>query len=136
MYVWLYERFSIIILQQEDGNRRNSENLLVKKCLRSFFGFGHIMYGLSIFFSKIYQMIVTQHAHIYSFHTSKFYFGEIFVLIFSSIQPLSLESSSPHLCTYSIVAFEKGYWGGKTTLGVYPKIILPRVSLVQLIRPG
>ena len=33
-------------------------------------------------------MIVTQHAHIYSFHTSKFNFGEIFFLIFLSIQPL------------------------------------------------
>ena len=36
-------------------------------------------------------MIVTQHAHIYSFHTSKFNFGEIFVLIFLSIQPLLQE---------------------------------------------
>ena len=33
-------------------------------------------------------MIITQHAHIYSFHTSKFNFGEIFFLIFLSIQPL------------------------------------------------
>jgi hypothetical protein len=33
-------------------------------------------------------MIVTQHAHIYSFHTSKFNFGEIFFPIFLSIQPL------------------------------------------------
>jgi hypothetical protein len=33
-------------------------------------------------------MIVTQHAHIYSFHTSKFNFGETFFLIFLSIQPL------------------------------------------------
>ncbi len=33
-------------------------------------------------------MIITQHAHIYSFHMSKFNFGEIFFLIFLSIQPL------------------------------------------------
>jgi len=33
-------------------------------------------------------MIITQRAHIYSFHTSKFNFGEIFFLIFLSIQPL------------------------------------------------
>ena len=33
-------------------------------------------------------MIITQHAHIYSFHTSKFNFGEIFFVIFLSIQPL------------------------------------------------
>jgi len=46
MYVWLYERFSIIILQEEDGNCRNSENLLVKNASEVFFGFGHIMYGL------------------------------------------------------------------------------------------
>jgi hypothetical protein len=41
--------------------------------------------------------------------------------------------SSPHLCTCSIVAFETGCWGGNTTLGAYSKIILPRVSLPQLI---
>ena len=35
-------------------------------------------------------MTITQHAHIYSFHTSKFNFGEIFFLIFLSIQPLLL----------------------------------------------
>jgi len=34
-------------------------------------------------------MIVTQHAHIYRFLTSKFNFGEIFFLIFLSIPPLS-----------------------------------------------
>ncbi len=32
-------------------------------------------------------MIITQHAHIYSLHTSKFNFGEMFFLIFLSIQP-------------------------------------------------
>ena len=32
-------------------------------------------------------MIVTQHAHIYSFHSSKFNFGEIFFLIFLSYSP-------------------------------------------------
>jgi hypothetical protein len=41
--------------------------------------------------------------------------------------------SSPHLCTCSIVAFETCCWGGNTTLGAYSKIILPRVSLPQLI---
>jgi hypothetical protein len=44
-----------------------------------------------------------------------------------------LETSSPHLFTCSIVAFETGCWGGNTTLGAYSKIILPRVSLPQLI---
>ena len=34
-------------------------------------------------------MTITQHAHIYRFHTSKFNFGEIFFLKFLSIQPLS-----------------------------------------------
>jgi len=41
--------------------------------------------------------------------------------------------SSPHLCTCSIIVFETGCGGGKTTLGVYRKIILPRVSPSQLI---
>jgi hypothetical protein len=41
--------------------------------------------------------------------------------------------SFPHLCTCSIVAFETGCWGGKPTLGVYLKMILPRVSPSQLI---
>ncbi len=40
--------------------------------------------------------------------------------------------SSPHLWTGSIVVFETGCWGGKTNLGVYPKIILPQVSPSQL----
>ena len=40
---------------------------------------------------------------------------------------------SPHLFTCSIVAFETVCWGGNTTLGAHPKIILPRVSLPQLI---
>ena len=31
--------------------------------------------------------------------------------------------------TCSIVAFETGCWGGKPSLGVYPKIILPRVRV-------
>ena len=55
-----------------------------------------------------------------------------FLMCRNCIQPI-VGTSSPHLCTCSIVAFEKGYWGGKTTLGVYPKSILPRVSPSQLI---
>ena len=42
-------------------------------------------------------MIITQHAHIYSFHTSKFNFGEIFFLMFLSIQPLVRVDEYPTL---------------------------------------
>ncbi len=43
-----------------------------------------------MFFLKTYLMTITQHAHIYSFHTSKFIFGQIIVLKFLSIPPLTL----------------------------------------------
>ena len=36
-------------------------------------------------------MTITQHAHIYSFHTSNFNFGEIFFLFFLSLQPLEYD---------------------------------------------
>ena len=48
-------------------------------------------------------MIITQHAHIYSFHTSKFNFGEIFFKIFLSIQPLILVFSASKVTTCSSV---------------------------------
>ena len=55
-----------------------------------------------------------------------------FLMCLNCIHP-SLETSSPHLCNCSNVAFKTGCWGGKTTLGMYSKIILPRVSPSQLI---
>ena len=43
-----------MILQQEDGNRRNSENLLVKKCLGSFFWlWAHYVWVMNIFFKNL-----------------------------------------------------------------------------------
>ncbi len=56
--MWLYGRFSIIILQKEDGNWRNSENSLVKITSEVYFGFGHIMYGLWIFFQKFTKWLL------------------------------------------------------------------------------
>ena len=49
------------------------------------------------------------------------------------IQPIVGNVFPPHLTTCSIVAFETACWGGNTTLVAHPKIILPRVSLSQLI---
>ncbi len=52
-------------------------------------------------------MIVTQHAHIYSFHTSKFNFGEIFFLIFLSIQPLQMEQSAKKMIPMEMTTMMK-----------------------------
>ena len=57
-----------------------------KNCPWCFFWHGHIMDASSFIF-KNYKMTITQHAHIYSFHTSNFILEKVFFNFFY-IEPL------------------------------------------------